>query len=159
MPTVARHRGGSTPSVPSRGLRDVWLAQGAGRIEGVRAGRTVESWFFPAPGDEPYAFVHVRDEPASARDLKALGIGVSGTRVTVPLSAARLPPAGRLRALMSQLVQLRPILEDPARAVYLEQLMGAFLEPEIFDGAVTLTRPHRTPRAAQLRLVEEQPDN
>ena len=44
-----------------RGLRDVWLAQGAGRIEGVRAGRTVESWFFPAPGDEPYAFVHVRD--------------------------------------------------------------------------------------------------
>ena len=104
-----------------RGLRDVWLAQGAGRIEGVRAGRTVESWFFPAPGDEPYAFVHVRDEPASARDLKALGIGVSGTRVTVPLSAARLPPAGRLRALMSQLVQLRPILEDPARAVYLEQ--------------------------------------
>ena len=104
-----------------RGLRDVWLAQGAGRIEGVRAGRTVESWFFPAPGDEPYAFVHVRDEPASARDLKALGIGVSGTRVTVPLSAARLPPVGRLRALMSQLVQLRPILEDPARAVYLEQ--------------------------------------
>ena len=104
-----------------RGLRDVWLAQGAGRIEGVRAGRTVESWFFPAPGDEPYAFVHVRDELASARDLKALGVGVSGTRVTVPLSAARLPPAGRLRALMSQLVQLRPILEDPARAVYLEQ--------------------------------------
>jgi hypothetical protein len=41
--------------------------------------------------------------------------------VTVPLSAARLPPAGRLRALVCQLVQLRPILEDPARAVYLEQ--------------------------------------
>jgi hypothetical protein len=104
-----------------RGLRDVWLAQGAGRIEGVRGGRLVESWFFPAPGDEPYAFVHVRDRPASARDLKALGIGVSGTRVTVPLSAARLPPAGRLRALVCQLVQLRPILEDPARALYLEQ--------------------------------------
>ena len=41
--------------------------------------------------------------------------------MTVPLAAARLPPAGRLRALISQLVQLRPILEDPARAVYLEQ--------------------------------------
>ena len=104
-----------------RGLRDVWLAQGAGRIEGVRAGQLVESWFFPAPGDEPYAFVHVRDRPATGRDLKALGIGASGTRVTVPLSAARLPPAGRLRALVSQLVQLRPILEDPARAIYLEQ--------------------------------------
>jgi hypothetical protein len=104
-----------------RGLRDVWLAQGAGRIEGVRSGRMVESWFFPAPGDEPYAFVHVRDQAATPADLKALGIAVSGTRVTVPLSAARLPPAGRLRALVSQLVQLRPILGDPARAVYLEQ--------------------------------------
>jgi hypothetical protein len=104
-----------------RGLRDVWLAQGAGRIEGVREGRAVESWFFPAPGDEPYAFVHVRDRPASGEDLKALGVAVSGARVTVPLSAARLPPAGRLRALVSQLVQLRPILEDPHRQLYLEQ--------------------------------------
>jgi hypothetical protein len=104
-----------------RGLRDVWLAQGAGRIEGVRAGRVVESWFFPAPGDEPYAFLHVRDELVTPADLKALGVSVSGARVTVPLSAARLPPAGRLRALVSQLVQLRPILEDPSRQLYLEQ--------------------------------------
>src|SRR4051812_10343352 len=104
-----------------RGLRDVWLAQGAGRIEGVRAGRAVESWFFPAPGDEPYAFVHVRDQLAAAADFDALGVTVSGTRVTVPLSGARLPAAGRLRALVGQLVQLRPILEDPARALYLEQ--------------------------------------
>ncbi len=104
-----------------RGLRDVWLAQGAGRIEGVRAGRAVESWFFPAPGDEPYAFCHVRDQPATPRDLGTLGVTVSGTRVTVPLAAARLPPAGRLRALVAQLVQLRPILEDHSRALYLEQ--------------------------------------
>ncbi len=103
-----------------RGLRDVWLAQGAGRIEGVRSGRAVESWFFPAPGDEPYAFIHIRDEAATDADLKRLGVGVSGTRVTVPLAAARLPPPGRLRALVSQLVQLRPILEDPSRALYLE---------------------------------------
>jgi hypothetical protein len=53
--------------------------------------------------------------------LKALGVAVSGARVTVPLSAARLPPAGRLRALVSQLVQLRPILEDSHRQLYLEQ--------------------------------------
>jgi hypothetical protein len=104
-----------------RGLRDAWLAQGAERIEGVRAGHVVKSWFFPAPGDEPYAFVHVRDQPASAADLSMLGVSVSGTRVTVPLSAARLPAAGRLRALVGQLVQLRPILEDPSRAIYLEQ--------------------------------------
>ena len=63
-----------------RGLRDVWLAQGAGRIEGVRAGRAVESWFFPAPGDEPYAFVHVRDEPATADDLE----GARGRRYPAP---------------------------------------------------------------------------
>src|SRR5204863_1004635 len=79
-----------------RGLRDVWLAQGAGRIEGVRAGRAVEAWFFPAPGEEPYAFVHVRDAAATTADLKALGVSMSGSRVTVPLAAARLPPAGRL---------------------------------------------------------------
>ena len=81
----------------------------------------MESWFFPAPGDDPYAFVHVRDEPATPADLKALGVAVSGTRVTVPLAAARLPAPGRLRALVSQLVQLRPVLEDPSRAIYLEQ--------------------------------------
>ncbi len=104
-----------------RGLRDVWLAQGAGRIEGIRSGRVVESWFFPASGDEPYAFAHVREEAATAADLDALGVQVSGTRVTVPLATPRLPPAGRLRALVSQLVQLRPILEDPSRTVYLEQ--------------------------------------
>lgn len=110
-----------------RGLRDVWLAQGAGRIEGVRLERAVESWFFPAPGDEPYAFVHVRDELATARDRLALGVAVSGTRVTVPLAAPRLPAAGRLRTLVSQLVQLRPVLEDPTRDLYL-QLPGQTAE-------------------------------
>src|SRR5439155_17882062 len=100
-----------------RGLRDVWLAQGAGRIEGVREGRRVESWFFPAAGDDPYAYLHVRDEPApGARP---------GTRVTVPLAVDRLPADGRLRTLVSQLVQLRPVLEDPARELSLELPSGA----------------------------------
>ncbi len=105
-----------------RGLRDVWLAQGAGRIEGIRDGRAVESWFFPAPGDDPYAYIHVRDQPATSGHLRRLGVAASGTRVTVPLADARLPAPGRLRALVSQLVQLRPILEDPARKLYLDQL-------------------------------------
>ncbi|MDE3130816.1 MAG: hypothetical protein KGL16_06645 [Acidobacteriota bacterium] len=134
-----------------RGLRDVWLAQGAGRIEGVRDGRAVESWFFPAPGDEPYAFMHVRDTPATAEILKALGLQATGTRVTVPLSTARLPPAGRLRTLVAQLVQLRPILEDPARALYLIQpgqtpqlIRYPAPEPDpdrpvLFDGEVKVT--------------------
>jgi hypothetical protein len=127
-----------------RGLRDVWLAQGAGRIEGVREGRTVESWFFPAAGDDPYAYLHVRDEPApGARP---------GTRVTVPLAVDRLPADGRLRTLVSQLVQLRPVLEDPARELWLELPSGAVEmvrlpvpehdldRPVLFDGEVEVTR-------------------
>jgi len=111
-----------------RGLRDVWLAQGAGRIEGIHSDRTVESWFFPAPGDDPYAFCHVIDRPASGEDREALGVAVSGTRVTVPLGVARLPAPGRLRTIVSGLVQLRPILQDPAREVMLE-LEGHTPEP------------------------------
>ena len=105
-----------------RGLRDVWLAQGGGRIQGLRGGRAVESWFFPAAGDDPYAFAHVLDEPASPATARALGLAgrASGTRVTVPLALTRLPPTGRLRTLVAQLVQLRPVLEDPARELWLE---------------------------------------
>jgi hypothetical protein len=103
-----------------RGLRDVWLAQGAGRIEGVRAGRAVESWFFPAVGDDPYAYLHVRDEPTP--------VTASGTRVTVPLAVERLPAEGRLRTLVSQLVQLRPVLEDATRELWLE-LPSGLVEP------------------------------
>lgn len=127
-----------------RGLRDVWLAQGAGRIEGVRDGRTVESWFFPAAGDDPYAYLHVRDHPVSGER--------SRTRVTVPLALERLPADGRLRTLVSQLVQIRPILEDPERELWLELPSGAIeivrlpvAEPDherpvLFDGEVEVSR-------------------
>lgn len=126
-----------------RGLRDVWLAQGGGRIEGLRAGRVVESWFFPAPGDDPYAYVHVRDEPARPADLRALRIEFTGSRVTVPLPQRRLPVNGRLRSLVAQLVQLRPVLEDPAREVWLEvpdepAYRVAYPTPELDPGRPTL---------------------
>jgi hypothetical protein len=62
---------------------------------------------FPAAGDDPYAYLHVRDHPVSGER--------SRTRVTVPLTLERLPADGRLRALVSQLVQIRPVLEDPER--------------------------------------------
>ena len=130
-----------------RGLRDVWLAQGAGRIEGVRDGRAIESWFFPAARDDPFAYIHVRDEPAP---------GVrSGARVTVPLAAERLPPDGRLRTLVSQLVQLRPVLEDPERELWLELPSGAVEvmrapvpepdpdRPVLFDDEVKVTKDVR----------------
>ena len=61
-----------------RGLRDVWLAQGAGRIEGVRDGRAVESWFFPAAGEDPYAYIHVRDEPRTRSTFRYSGDGPAG---------------------------------------------------------------------------------
>jgi len=148
-----------------RGLRDVWLAQGGGRIEGVRGGRAVESWFFPAPGDDPYAFVHVRDELASTAHLHALGFASTGTRVTVPLADPRLPAPGRLRALVAGLVQLRPILEDPSRELYLE-LPGAPLElvtypepepdpshPVLFDEQIAIA-PEVTARIVVRRSAE-----
>jgi hypothetical protein len=126
-----------------RGLRDVWLAQGAGRIEGVREGRAVESWFFPAAGDDPYAYIHIREQAAPGAP--------SGTRVTVPLAIERLPADGRLRTLVSQLVQLRPVLEDPTRELWLELPTGAVEivrppapepdpeRPVLFDDEVAVT--------------------
>ena len=123
-----------------RGLRDVWLAQGAGRIEGARDGRGVESWFFPAAGDDPYAYLHVRDDDAP--DAAAY------TLVSVPLAAGRLPADGRLRILVCQLVQLRPVLADPARELVLTLPSGTVQvarlpapqpdpeRPVLFDGVV-----------------------
>jgi hypothetical protein len=95
-----------------RGLRDVWPAKGAGRIEGVRDGRAVESWFFPAPAT-------IRSPTSTCATSPRPG-APSGARVTVPLAADRLPADGRLRTLVSQLVQLRPVLEDPERELWLE---------------------------------------
>ncbi|MGI8632010.1 MAG: hypothetical protein ACR2NA_05605 [Solirubrobacterales bacterium] len=116
---------GTLPESPSqrglfgRGLRDVWLAQGGGRIQGVRDGRAVESWFFPAGGDDPYLYAHVIDAPAAEAELRLLELK-RGTRVAVPLADVRLPPPGRIRSLVCDLVQIRPVLEDPAREVWLE---------------------------------------
>ncbi len=134
-----------------RGLRDVWLAQGGGRIQGVRAGRAVESWFFPTGADEPYAYVHTIDEPVTPAIRRAFGIESDGTRVTVPL-ASRLPANARLRRLVAELVQLRPILEDPSRELSLE-LPGEPIEtvtwsppesdpdrPVLFEGEVYVQR-------------------
>jgi hypothetical protein len=103
-----------------RGLQDVWLAQGGGRIQGVRGERTVESWFFPAADDEPYVYTHVLDSAVTEAVRRELGILRDGTRVTVPRAEGRLPPNARLRRLVTDLVQLRPILEDETRELLLE---------------------------------------
>lgn len=135
-----------------RGLRDVWLAQGGGRIQGIKGERAVETWFFPADGDEPYYYVHVYDGRATPERRRQSGIDRSGTRVTVPLAERRLPPNQRLGALVSGLVQLRPVLEDADREVFLE-LPGEPLalvsysppepdleRPVLFDEEVTIAR-------------------
>src|SRR3954467_2229015 len=133
-----------------RGLRDVWLAQGGGRMGGVRGERAVESWFFPARGDDPFAYVHVRDDTDIASMRRALGIG-SGSRVTVPLPGARLPAVGRVRTMVANLVQLRPVLEDPSRELWLslpdrpaELVVFSPPEPDperpvLFDAEVEIT--------------------
>jgi hypothetical protein len=135
-----------------RGLRDVWLAQGGGRIQGVRGERAVESWFLPAGGDEPYVYTHVLDGSATRAIRRQLGIAHEGTRVTVPLADRRLPPSARLRRLASDLVQLRPILVDDSRELLLD-LPGEPLRlvrytppepdperPVLFDGEIELQR-------------------
>ena len=151
---------GSQRGLFGRGLRDVWMAQGAGRIEGARGGRAVESWFFPTRGDDPYAYLHVRDEPAPGRP--------DGSVVTVPLASERLPADGRLRTLVSQLVQLRVVLRDSAREVWLELPNGQieavrYPEPEpdeersvLFDDEVRVTAQisaHITVRRAARALA------
>ena len=98
----------------------MWLAQGGGRIQGVRGDRAVESWFLPADGDEPYLYTHVLDARATRAIRRELAIAHEGTRVTVPLADRRLPPTARLRRLVADLVQLRPILEDERRELLLE---------------------------------------
>src|SRR4051794_37675331 len=125
-----------------RGLRDVWLAQGGGRLEGVHDGRRVESWFFPSGGDDPYAYVHVRDEPAPVGEP-------SGTRITVPLAAGPPPANARLRRLVGQLVQLRPVLADPARQLWLE-LPG--------EGPQLVTLPAPEPDPERPVLCDEEID-
>jgi len=135
-----------------RGLRDVWLAQGGGRIQGVRGERAVESWFLPAGGDEPYVYTHVLDVHATRAIRQRLGIADEGTRVTVPLADRRLPPSARLRRLVADLVQLRPVLEDESRELLLD-LPGEPLQvvrhtppepdperPVLFDDEVELGR-------------------
>ena len=135
-----------------RGLRDVWLAQGGGRIQGVRGERAVESWFLPAGGDEPYVYTHVLDTRATRAIRRELGIAHEGSRVTVPLADGRLPPDARLRRLVSDLVQLRPILDDERRELLLD-LSGEPLQlvrytppepdperPVLFDDEIELQR-------------------
>jgi hypothetical protein len=119
------------------GLRDVWLAQGGGRIEGIRDGRAVESWFFPAAGDDPYLYEHVLDGPAAPAVRRRLGLD-RGTRVWVPLAEWRPQPVGRLRTLVSDLVQIRPVLEDPSREVWLAL-------PDQTGALISYSPPERDP--------------
>ena len=111
----------------------------------MRDGRRVESWFFPSGGDDPYAYVHVRDEAATAA-RRSSGSTV-GTRITVPLAAGRPPANARLRRLVGQLVQLRPVLEDPARQLWLE-LPG--------EGAQLVTLPAPEPDPERPLLADEE---
>ena len=65
----------------------------------------------------------------------------------MPLAAGRPPANARLRRLVGQLVQLRPVLEDPARELWLE-LPG--------EGAQLVTLPAPEPDPERPLLVDEE---
>jgi hypothetical protein len=101
-----------------RGLREVWLAQGGGRVIGIRDSMLVEAWFF-LHESEAFAFQIVRHEPVADEDREAVAIPGDGTCVFVPLDS-RPPSPGRLRRILADHIQLRPVLEDPDRDLWLE---------------------------------------
>jgi hypothetical protein len=132
-----------------RGRIQLRIADGSRACGAIEA---VESWFLPGGGDEPYVYTHVLDAPATPTIRRDFGIAHEGTRVTVPLADGRLPPNARLRRLVTDLVQLRPIFEDESREVLLE-LPGEPLQlvrhtapepdperPVLFDDKVELQR-------------------
>ena len=87
MPTLVDQRLGALGVVPEsegqrglfgRGLRDVWLAQGGGRIQGVRGERAVETWFLPAAGDDPTSTRTCSTPPPRPRSAASLGSRARG---------------------------------------------------------------------------------
>ncbi|HEX2702049.1 MAG TPA: hypothetical protein VHM72_01275 [Solirubrobacteraceae bacterium] len=93
-----------------------FLARWSEQMRALRV-PALRSWRFEIRcGDDPYAYLHVHDHDAPGRP--------AGSVVTVPLATERLPADGRLRTLVSQLVQLRPVLEDPERELWIELPSG-----------------------------------
>jgi hypothetical protein len=142
---------GATPDIKGqrglfgRGLREVWLAQGGGRIIGIRDRQLVEAWFL-LHETQAFAFQIVREQPVTEIDREETGIREDGTCVFVPL-ASDVPSPGRVRRLLADHVQLRPVLEDPNRDVWLhvedavDRVLFEAPEPDpdrpvLFDGEV-----------------------
>ena len=91
--------------------------------------------------------VRLRARARRGRRAERARLDGSGTRITVPLAAGRPPANARLRRLVGQLVQLRPVLEDPARELWLE-LPG--------EGAQLVTLPAPEPDPERPLLVDEE---
>ena len=101
-----------------------WLRERAHRRGARRT--AVESWFFPAAGDDPYAYLHVRDAAATTADLR------SESRCPARGSRCRLRsrmPARTVADAGLAARPARPILEDPYASLWLE------LPPDTAAGA------------------------
>jgi hypothetical protein len=106
-----------------RGIREVFLAMGGGRMISVgedAGGRLVlsEAIFDPTRG----MALQRSDTPVSDEDRRALGFDGTGTRVVVPLGRfARKKPRqytfGAIEAQIRDCVQIRPVVADPDREV------------------------------------------
>jgi len=125
-------------SLFGRGLRDVLMAGRAGEVVSVASdGRLYHALFRTPPGSflkSVWAEDHGRPAEATLRQTYQLPGEGTGTSVRVWLEPehSRLPAADRLYYVVRNLVQCRPIYEDPSRTVYLS-VDGAPLQQVTFD--------------------------
>jgi hypothetical protein len=125
-------------SLFGRGLRDVLMAGRAGEVVSVASdGRMYHALFSSPPGSflrSIWAPDHGLPADATLRQTYQLPAEGTGTSVRVWLDPehSRLPAADRLFYVVRNLVQCRPIYDDPDRSVYLSA-DGGPLQPVTFD--------------------------
>lgn len=90
-----------------RGIRDVWLAAGAGYLLTISDGVVTEAIFYRSTAS-PFAFTVLRSGRATAHDRTSLGFP-EGTKVAVPFRRPIRRDAGYV---VRNLAQLRPVFED-----------------------------------------------
>ena len=125
-------------SLFGRGLRDVLMSGKAGDVASVASdGRLYHALFRTPPGSflkSVWASDHAKMADAALRQTYKLPAEGTGTSVRVWLEPehSRLPAPDRLFYVVRNLVQCRPIYDDPSRLVYLS-IDGAPLQPVTYD--------------------------
>jgi hypothetical protein len=120
LPESAKER-----SLFGRGLRDVLMSAQAGEVASVAADGVLYHAYFRMPSDSFLKAVWAPDHAVAADpiirqrySLPGQGTGTS-VRIWLDPRYSRLPKADRLMHVVRNLVQCRPIYEDPTRQVQL----------------------------------------